>query len=215
MKSLGVSGRVKRLLVAGGAAVVAIASTAAAAPEQVTIAARPSITRWGQPMTLTGSVDSRKAEEIVTIQAKDCGSASQSFRNVWAVRTTEGGAWSTSFSILLNTTLRAAWNDKVSGEIAVRRRAGVSLRQRSPRRFDVAVQGSGGGALFWRKRVLFQRFDRRLGTWATVKQVTLTESTGYTKFKASVPKGSLVRAVLPLSQARPCYLAGYSPQVRT
>lgn len=69
--------------------------------------------------------------------------------------------------------------------------------------------------MFWRKRVLFQRFDRRLGTWATVRRVVLTEYTGYTAFTASVPKGCLVRVVLPLSQARPCYLAGYSPLLRT
>ena len=69
--------------------------------------------------------------------------------------------------------------------------------------------------MFWRKRVLFQRLDRRLGTWATVKKVVLTRSTGGVTFRAPVPKGSLVRAVLPLSEARPCYLAGYSPLLRT
>ena len=30
-----------------------------------------------------------------------------------------------------------------------------------------------------------------------------------------VPKGTSIRAVLPLAQAKPCYLAGYSNIVRT
>lgn len=207
--------RIARLFAAGVVIVAALASTAAAASEQVTIDARPNVTRWLQPMMLFGSVDSRRAEEIVTIQARPCGSPSQSFTNVDTARTSEGGSWSTEFRVLVNTTLRAVWNDRPSAQITVRARPGVSLRRRAARRFDVWVQGRSGGAMFWRKRVLFQRFDRRLGTWATVKRVALTESNGGATFRASVPKGSIVRAVLPLSQARPCYLAGYSSQVPT
>ena len=204
----------RRIAVAGASA-AALASAAAAAPEQVTIEARPAVTRWLQTMTLFGSVDSRRAEEIVTIQARPCGSPSQSFTNVDTARTSEGGSWSTEFRVLVNTTLRAVWNDRPSAQITVRARPGVSLRRRAARRFDVSVQGQSGGAMFWRKRVLLQRLDRRLGTWATVKKVVLTRSTGGVTFRASVPKGSLVRAVLPLSEARPCYLAGYSPLLRT
>jgi hypothetical protein len=203
------------VLGAGGLIVAVLASSAASAPEQVTIEARPTVTRWLQPMTLFGAVDSRKAEEIVTIQARPCGSPSQSFTNVDTARTSEGGSWSTDFRVLVNTTLRAVWNDRPSPQITVRARPGVSLRRRAARRFEVWVQGQSGGAMFWRKHVLFQRLDRRLGTWATVKQVVLTDSTGAATFRASVPRGSLVRAILPLSQARPCYLAGYSSQVRT
>jgi hypothetical protein len=202
----------KRLAASAAMVVVALSSSAAAAPEQVTIAARPSIAGWGQRITLFGSVDSPRADEIVTIQARDC--RQQFFRDYASARTRDGGAWTTETFTAINTTLRAVWNGRASPEISVRKRPGVILRQRSPRRFSVAAQGYGG-ALFWRKRLLFQRFDRRLGTWSTVKRVVLTESSGYTTFGATVPKGSLVRAVLPLSQARPCYLAGYSPLLRT
>jgi hypothetical protein len=200
-------------LLAVAAALAAVAPSAVAVPEQVTIAARPSIGGWGRPLTLFGSVDARKAEEIVTIQAKDCGQ--QSFRNVYSARTEDGGDWSTQFSTLINTTLRAVWNDRASAPITVRARPGVLLRRRSARRFDLAVQAHSGGAMFWRKRALFQRFDRRLGTWTTLRRVVLTEYNGYTEFRASVPRGALVRAVFPLSQARPCHLAGYSPLLRT
>lgn len=183
------------------------------ASERVTIAARPTIVRLGELVSLFGSVDSPRADEIVTIQAKDC--RQQFFRDFLSARTREGGAWSTqTWSIAVSTTLRAVWNGHTSAEIFVRKRAGILLRQRSPRRFSVSVQNHAG-AMFWRKRFLFQRFDRRLGTWLTVRRVVLTESDGSTTFTASVPKGSLVRAVIPLSQARPCYAAGYSPLLRT
>ena len=195
-----------RVISASATAVVVLASTAAAAPEQVTILSRGAF-------TLYGSVATEKADEIVTIQAKDC--RQQFFRDFLSARTREGGAWSTqTWSVAINTTLRAVWNGHTSAEIFVRKRAGILLRQRSPRRFSVSVQNHAG-AMFWRKRFLFQRFDRRLGTWLTVRRVVLTESDGSTTFTASVPKGSLVRAVIPLSQARPCYAAGYSPLLRT
>jgi hypothetical protein len=182
------------------------------ASERVTIAARPTIARLGEPISIFGSVDSSGVDEIVTIQAKDC--RQQFFRDFASARTREGGAWSTQTWTNINTTLRAVWNGQTSTEIFVRKRAGILLRQRSPRRFSVSVQNHAG-AIFWRKHFLFQRFDRRLGTWVTVRRVVLTESDGTTTFTASVPKGSLVRAVIPLSQARPCYAAGYSPLLRT
>jgi hypothetical protein len=202
-------------LIGGAVAICAVlASAAAAAPEQVTITARPSIVRWGTPVTLIGSVANGRAEEVVTIEANDCGPSSQTFRGVASTRTEDGGRWSFQYSPLVNTTLRAVWRDDASAPITVQQRPSVLLRQLAASRFSVAAWGKGG-ASFWRKRILFQRFDRRLGTWATVKQVVLTESSGYTTFRARVPKAGLVRAVIPRSQTRPCYLAGYSPLLRT
>jgi hypothetical protein len=73
--------------------------------------------------------------------------------------------------------------------------------------------------------VSIQRFDRRLGTWSTFRTVTLNESGGTgggggftystAEFSARVSKGTQLRALFPLSQARPCYLAGTSLPIRT
>ena len=47
-------------------------------------------------------------------------------------------------------------------------------------------------------------------------EVVLTENTVRgTEFRLAVPKGRLLRAVLPRAQARPCYLAGVSRTLRT
>jgi hypothetical protein len=205
---------VTRPLAVAAVVVAVLTSTAAAAPEQVTIEARPTVVRWGFPVTLSGVVDSRNAGEVVTIQANDCGPSSQFFRELDTTRTREGGTWSHQLSPLINTTLRAVWNGNTSAPVVVRQRPFVMLRQKSRGRFVVSAWGKAGSS-FWRKRLLFQRFDRRVGTWATVKRVVMTEYTGPTTFRASVPRRSRVRVVLPRSQARPCYLAGYSNLVQT
>jgi hypothetical protein len=73
----------------------------------------------------------------------------------------------------------------------------------------------GGKVSFWRKFVLLQRFDRPRGVWITLRRVVITEDHGSTlEFRPRVPRGTLIRAVLPLSQARPCYIAGVSPTLR-
>jgi hypothetical protein len=77
---------------------------------------------------------------------------------------------------------------------------------------------------FWKRHVIVQRYERRLGRWRDVKKVVLSKTgaaPGSTfvwtsaEFGVKVPRGTAIRAVFPLSQARPCYLAGYSNQLRT
>jgi hypothetical protein len=206
--------RISRFAV-GAAVAGAVASAAAAASEPVTIFSRGSF-------TLYGSVATDRADELVTIQAKDCGAPNSAFRDVAAARTREGGSWSLEFSTGITSALRAVWKENVSAQITVRQRANVRLLPLASRNgFTVTVTGR---TQFWRKRVLFQRFDRRLGTWNLVKVVVLTETGGFpgyggaatwAEFRASLPKGTLVRAVFPRSQARPCYLGGVSKLVRT
>jgi hypothetical protein len=192
------------------------------ASERVTIAARPSILRADERTTLFGTVENGKPDELVRVQSKDCGQ--RFFRDVASATTRDGGGWSTELNPGINTTVRAVWNETASSQIAVRQRP-VLLLRRLPtpaRRFEVSVSARTS---FWRKRVAIERFDRRLGRWVRVKSVVLTETgtsaPGYgfaqtsAKFSARVPRGALVRAVLPRSQARPCYLAGYSKLLQT
>jgi hypothetical protein len=191
------------------------------ASERVTIAARPSIVPASQRVTVFGSVESGQAGELVTVEAKECGATPAFFRDVASATTNEGGGWSTDYMPRINTTLRAVWKGTASEQVVVRQRAIVSLVRLPSRRFRVQV---GGRAQFWRKRVQIQRFERRLGTWKIVRSVVLTESGGYpgsgesvswAEFRARIPRGSLIRAALPRSAARPCYVAGYSKLLQT
>jgi hypothetical protein len=76
----------------------------------------------------------------------------------------------------------------------------------------------------WQKRVTLQRFDAAKRAWIDIRSVLLTDTgapqgvgwiwSGKDKLNVKVPKGTLLRATLPLSQARPCYLAGWSNLLR-
>ncbi|MBA2641689.1 MAG: hypothetical protein H0U82_02015 [Actinobacteria bacterium] len=188
------------------------------ASDRVTIFARPTIADT-TPVTVFGSVDNGRAGEAVTIQAKDCGS--DFFRVFAGAETRDGGGWSTLVYPRITTTLRAIWNDSASSQVTIRRRASVffdKLRRGSGFRV-----GAGGMRSFWRKKVVIQR--RQGGDWRHAKTVVLSDSLGggtpnsgswsQAEFTLSVPKGTLIRAVVPLSEVRPCYLSGVSRTVRT
>jgi hypothetical protein len=195
------------------------------AADRVTIFGQPSIVSnpRNRSVRLFGSIDNDRAGESIAIQAKDCGSTV--FRLVAGATSESGGAWSTMYWPAANTTLRAVWDDVASRQIAVRVRVSVGLsRRRDGRSLRV---GAGGVDNFWRKRVEIQRFERRLGTWRRLRTVVLTDSGGnpgsgpstglsgsLAYFVPRVPRGTLLRAVMPLSQAKPCYLAGTSATLR-
>jgi hypothetical protein len=189
------------------------------ASEQVTIAARPSVVRWGTPIRLFGSTAGGRADENVTIEMKECGVPGAAFREYMSAHTTAGGAWTAETGLRTTTTFRARWGGDTSAEVTVRARPYVQLSHRFGRQFDVFVRALRS---YWRRHVLIQRFDRRLGRWVKVKRVVLTEghATGVTattgaEFRATVPRRTLLRAVFPRAQAQPCYMAGYSNLIRT
>jgi hypothetical protein len=191
--------------------------------ERITLLARPTIHNRNQTITLYGSVDSGVANADVTIEGKRCD------RTTWEVvagaHTNTGGGYSTQYGPFVTTTLRAVWNGNRSAPVTIQDRAWVQLSRR-PRTaqgygFEVSVRAV---VQFWKRYVVVQRFEKRLGRWRDVKKVVLTESGAApgsqfvwsgAEFRVKVPPRTQVRAVFPLSQARPCYLAGYSNQLDT
>jgi hypothetical protein len=221
-----------RALIAGAAVAGVLASMAPAASDQVTlprsVAASSDLTLVVQPtvirstsdrMTIFGSVSGGEAGKKVTIQFKACGLQPIQFRDAFETTTQAGGGFSLEelrpFNLGVSGVYRAVSGGEFSAEIRVRQRVAVYMRPLRGGRFEVWV---GGRVSFWRRFVLLQRFERRRGVWITMRRLALTEGTtgNYTTpFRPRVPRGTQLRAVMPSSQARPCYLAGYGPIFRT
>lgn len=182
------------------------------AAERVTIAVRPAISSPStNQVTVFGTIDSGKAGESITIQAKDCGTT---FFRVFAGANSEaGGSWSTVIFPRITTVLRAVWNGETSNEVTFRQRVIVHLRQLSPTSFRVGPVGYG--ARFDDRLVTIQRFNQRLGRWEKAKVVKAAQTIYGTTFTLRVPKGTRIRAVFPSSQAGPCYVGATSPVIRT
>lgn len=182
--------------------------------EKVTIRVQPTVigARVGTTrVRVSGTVEGARAGEAVTFQAKTCGL--RFFRVIGGAVTEADGSWWNYVYPQKLTTLRAEWRDESSAEVTVRVQAFATIRRRSARRFEISVGGKS-----WRKRVPIQRFDNRLGTWRAVRSVLLTDDYGLgarSTFTLAVPKGTLIRAVVPRSVAAPCFLPSVSNTLRT
>jgi hypothetical protein len=203
------------VLVATLAAVVTVAAAEAVPSQRVTLAARPLVLASNGALTVFGAIDSNREGEIVTIQTKDCGMST--YTGVTTATTGAGGSYRTEFRPNIGTQVRALWKGATSAPVAIRQQPLVQLFKRSGRSFEIGVSSKGQ---FWHKRVLFQV---RRGGWRTMKSVLLTDTASSpgapfvftsAKFKASVPRGTQVRAALTAAQARPCYLAATSAVIR-
>ena len=180
------------------------------APADITIAVRPLI----NPTTAYGSVSSGEAGEKLTVQFKQCGLYPISFRDIRETTTADGGGWSVDVGAPTNGVFRAVSGSAVSDEVAVKSRADIRLAPHGGKRYEVDVVAT---LSFWKKRVLLQRFDRTRRTWKTFRKLVLTKQFGpgliwstTERFVVDLPKRTSIRAVLPLDQAKPCFVAGYS-----
>jgi hypothetical protein len=196
------------LLVA--AAIFAFAAPAASAPPTITITTNQREVQGNQTFQVSGGVASGRAGEDVLVEAKESGSAVP-FHKIDGAQTGSGGTWVTQLGLLGTTQLRASWRGGVSDPITVKVHPWMTLTYKGPGRYFVWVRADEffGGA----KAVL----ERASGTkWIAVKTFTLkrqqsfgvASSTG--TVRAKLKKGTLIRAVLPKSQAGACYLAGFT-----
>jgi hypothetical protein len=201
-----------------GLTLIAATAPAPAASESradITIRAFPTITRFDELVIVSGALLSAKANESVTVQGKACGVPGAFFQGLSNATTNEGGGWEASLSLNTKTVLRAVSGSDVSRNLTVQVRAPISLAPmpcKPSGRFRIAV---GGVVPLGGKRVTVERFDPASGRRRPVRTVVLDASGKKEGFRIAVPNGETVRAVLPQSQAKPCYLAGYSRLVRT
>jgi hypothetical protein len=206
-----------RLAFALAALTAALVGSAAAQSPAVTLQALPTNLGPTQNALLTGGVSSGREGERVTLQAKHCGLSS--FSNLFVLITGPGGRWQYEYSAGVNTVLRVRWRGATSVPVTLRQAPLVQLDQTGVRQFEVGVGSLG---MMWRKRVEIQQ--RKGSRWVRVRSVVLTEtyaSTGSSgvwtdaDFTLAVPPGTVLRAVLPAVQAKPCYLPSVSNAVRT
>lgn len=184
--------------------------------DDITITAYPGIVHVGEEhVIVSGILTPARADEYVAVQGKECGVPGAFFRSLWGASTNEGGGWEARFFLRTKTVLRAVSGTDVSPTLTVQVRAPVHLAPMpgKPGRFRVTAWG---GAFNGRGlRVLIQRFEASARKWRTSLSLVLDDGASRKNFRIPVPKGTTVRAVLPLSQAQPCYLAGYSKLIRT
>lgn len=191
--------------------------------ERITLLARPTIHNRNQLITLYGSVDSGRENEDVTFEGKQCGKTA--WEEIGGAHTHAGGGYTAEYAPFVTTTVRAVWNGVRSAPVTIQDRVWVQLSRR-PRNaqgygFEVETRSL---MQFWKRHVVVQRYERRLGRWRDVKKVVLTKTGAApgsqfvwtsAEFRVKVPPRTAIRVVFPLSQARPCYLAGYSNQLQT
>lgn len=190
-----------------------VAAPASAATPTLVLGVRPTSVLAFAGLTIYGSLLGGNGAQLVTFEAKECGVAG-SFHVAGGATTTATGSFSNSTQLGpgVTTRYRARWRDVVSNVVIVHVAPRLDL-QSNGHRLTVSVSGSG----YWRgKRITLQRFGS--GRWLTIRVVTLRETFGngaLVSARARLPKRTLVRAILPRSQARPCFLPAVSNTART
>ena len=200
---------------AGALALGALASTSSA-QGRITIFVRPTVVGWTESAQLYGAAPGASHDDVVRVEVRECGSTF--FRTFVELHPSSGGGWSTPAGSAITATYRARWRGRTSTTVTIRQRANVALeRRRSGSGFVVAVVATRS---FWRRQVLLQRRTR--SGWQTLRRLVLADSVqssgvvsaSQATFRLSVPRGTVLRALLPASQAAPCYVESVSKTVR-
>jgi hypothetical protein len=191
--------------------VVSLVALAAAVPafaaQAPTLAAGASTVGSPNQIALTGAAGSGKAGKTVFVEAKECNASF--FRVVAATTTAAGGSWSVTAPIGITTTFRVRSGGAYSNTVLVRKRVTVSLAKRPNSRVFVASTHSG-----WQLKDRPIRLERYTASgWVLVAQKKLQQNAvwgeAYATFRIR-RKGLRLRAFVPLSSARPCFVAGAS-----
>jgi len=186
------------------------------AEQRVTLFARPTVVAWAEAALLYGTAAGAGPQDVVGIELKECGSTVWS--TVVEAHVLSGGGWSSPVAPSVTSSVRAVWRRTTSAPVTIRQEAWVALEpRRSGSGFTVSVTSKRS---LWRKQVEIQR--RSGGAWRTVKRLRLvdsvkssgTVSVSQARFILGAPVGGSLRAVLPESQAKPCYARSVSRMVK-
>jgi hypothetical protein len=199
-----------------GAALAAAAT--AAAPVTVTLTASATVVTYGKPVTLSGVLSNKRANQPIAIEATECGSTKAV--KAATVRTTANGVYSTPVTPAAATTYQATFKNVKSSTVAVTVRPVLQLTRVARGSFTAKVTA---GRTLKGKAVLFQRYSTLRKRWIQVKRVLLTtEAPGPAKptvvdsasFRSKVARRTRVRLMISTAQAAPCFLSATSNVVR-
>jgi plastocyanin len=178
-------------------------------PPVVSLAASAPIVKYGTQVTLTGTINSKRAGESVTIAAQPAG---QTTKQVAAtLQTTTGGAFSFTVTPQIGTLYQAQWR---GAESSVTIQVAPSIKLPAPSRSGYFHFYVRAGESFAGKFVYLQRFSR-LGQWVSLARLKLGSrsgrlmSVGYVR--SLVPRGRWsVRILMTADQVGAGYLEGKS-----
>lgn len=190
-----------------------VAGAASAAAPGVSLQIKPKAIEYGQTVTLKGRISSGRAGAEVLVHAHSCHFTKAAV--VRKLKTGKHGSYSFRIGPTLRTAYSVSWAKRTSRQISVGVAPQMTLYKSGANGFLVGVT-AGNGATFEGKHALLQRLVR--GKWRTIGTASLTltsdpnelNATSTGTVKVHVPHGAKLRAALPLSQARPCYLSGTS-----
>lgn len=208
-----------RALAAAALAAAALAGVAGAAPPVVmTLTASAPSVAYGTPLTLSGQLATKKADQQIAIQATQCGSTKQT--KAATVRTVANGAFSAAVTPALGTSYQGSYKNGRSPIVAITVKPALALKRVA--RGSFIAKATAGQALTG-KLLGFQRYKRTSKRWVQVKRVALKSAVpGTTKptmvtsvsFKSKVARGTRVRVLMSTAQAAPCYVKAASRSIR-
>jgi hypothetical protein len=162
-----------------------------------------------------GAVANGRSDETVVVEIRECDGYGQ-WSTAAKVVTGKAGAWIAQVGATSTAMFRARWKDAASDAVTVRVHPHLELQGPHGGLFVVRV---AAGRFFDRARGVLER--RAGNRWVRVRAFTLHRSGGmgqvpwtYARFRATVKRGTFVRAVLARSQTGRCYLPGTSNLVR-
>jgi plastocyanin len=177
----------------------------AGAPPALTLGtSQPQIT-YGEKVTLSGQVNSKKAGESVQLTHQPYGQASEIV--LATVITAADGTFSYAVAPKILTNYRARWKTASSLVISTAVAPAISFG-----RLNGFVTRVFAGRSMARKTVQLQRLSA-FGQWVTIKRVSL-DLNSRARFRALLPCGTnRLRLAMSVNQAGAGYLGAFSREI--
>ena len=177
----------------------------AGAPPAVTLAISQPQIAYGQKVTLTGQVNSKKAGENVQLSYQPYGQASEVV--LATVITGADGTFSYAVAPKILTTYRARWKTAASLVITTAVAPSISFG-----RLNGFVARVYAGRSMARKQIQLQRLSA-FGQWVTIKRVSL-DLNSRARFQATLPCGAnRLRIAMSVNQSGAGYLGAFSREI--